>query len=338
MRFITSCAILFFSFTLCAALLGCAGTETNAGNLPQPAATTANPVDDEDAQLKKPSGFDADRAFDHVRKQVEFGPRPSGSKANEQTRAYLQQQLQSYGLKVTVDEFVAHTPSPRYPTINMANVVGELPGTTDDVIIIASHFDTKLFDNLRFVGANDGGSSTACLLEIARVLGLKKNAADRKIPQTIWFAFFDGEEAVVNWFSNDHTYGSRHMVESLTAKGQKQKIKAMILLDMIGDRELAIPKEGQSSGWLVETIWNTGRKLGYEANFPLANHYVEDDHIEFLRAGIPACDLIDFNYGGPTNPYWHNDQDTADKLSPQSLKIVGDTILKSLPKISAQVH
>lgn len=309
---------------------------------PQPVAT-ATPAPP--AEPKK-SAFDADRAFANVRKQVDFGPRPAGSPALKKTREWLIGELKSYGLKVSTQTFVAKTPSKKFPTIPMENIIAELPGKTDDVIIVSSHYDTKYFEKETFVGANDGGSSTGALLEIARVLSAMK-PEERNIPQTLQFVFFDGEEAVVEWQDGDNTYGSRHMVEELKTSGKDKKVKAMILLDMIGDKDLEIPKEAQSMPWLAEIITETGRSLGYEKEFPMSSHYIADDHIPFLQAGIPAVDLIDFTFGnvsgttspgGDDNAYWHTSGDTLDKISPRSLKVVGDTILAALPKIAARLQ
>lgn len=319
---------------------GCRSAQGGSPN-PQPVVTTPTP----EPALKK-TAFDADRAFANVKKQVDFGPRPAGSPALKKTREWLIGELKSYGLKVTTDAFVAKTPSPKMPTLQMENVIAELPGTTDDVIIVASHYDTKYFEKEKFVGANDAGSSTGALMEIARVLAAMK-PEERQIPQTIQFVFFDGEEAVVTWSGDDNTYGSRHMVKKLKESGQDRKVKAMILLDMIGDKDLAIPKEAQSVPWLADIIHETGRALGYTKEFPLEEHDIADDHIPFLESGIPAVDLIDFTFGtdqksfgpgGIYNAYWHTPQDTLDKISPQSLKAVGDTIIRALPKIAARVQ
>lgn len=320
---------------------GCRSAQ-GGSTTPQPVATAAPTPP---AEPKK-SAFDADRAYAHVKKQVEFGPRPAGSPALKKTREWLIGELKSYGLKVTTQAFVAKTPSPKKPTIPMENIIAELPGKTDDVIIVSSHYDTKYFEKESFVGANDGGSSTGALLEIARVLAAMK-PEERNIPQTLQFVFFDGEEAVVDWSDTDSTYGSRHMVGELKASGKDKKVKAMILLDMIGDKDLEIPKEAQSMPWLAEIITETGRSIGYEKEFPMSSHYISDDHIPFLQAGIPAVDLIDFTFGnvagatgpgGDDNAYWHTSGDTIDKISPRSLKVVGDTILASLPKIAGRVQ
>lgn len=286
--------------------------------------------------------FDAERAFKHIEKQVAYGPRPAGSAALEQLRAWLVAELKSYGLTVTTQPFVAKTPSKKFPTLRMENVIAELPGTSSDVIIIASHYDTKYMEDEVFVGANDAGSSTAVVLELARVLAATP-AEERRFPHTLQFVFFDGEEAVVEWEGDDNTYGSRHFVERLQATNQTKRVKAMILLDMVGDADLSIPKEYQSSAWLANILHETAHELGYGAHFPKTTHVIADDHIPFLKAGIPAVDLIDFTYGtdevnfgpgGPENAYWHTARDTVDKLNPRSLKIVGDTVLRALPKVA----
>ena len=273
--------------------------------------------------------FDANRAYQHVKNLVELGPRPSGSEAIKKAQAYIENELKSYGLKITEDRFTAQTPKGPKP---MKNIIGELAGEKSDVVIISSHYDTKLQPG--FVGANDGGSSTAAVLEMARVLSKKK-------PEyTLWFVFFDGEEAVVDWSANDgmdNTYGSRHLVEKWQADGTLKRIKAMILLDMIGDRDLDIEREGESTKWLVDTIWNTARELGHEKQFPNREQWIADDHIPFKQAGVPVIDIIDFNYG-PDNSYWHTNKDTLDKVSGESMKIVGDVVLRALPEIFKQLN
>jgi hypothetical protein len=305
--------------------------------------STSNPAaekpENED-KAKATTAFDGERAYNHVKAQVEFGPRPAGTPANEKAREYIVHELKSYGLKTTLDEFTETTPQGK---VKFNNVIAELPGESPNAIIIASHYDTKPFKDFAFVGANDGGSSTGALLEIARVMAAE-NDAGQKRKFTYWFVFFDGEEAFCQEWDeclngNDHTYGSRHMVERLRKEKQLDRVKAMILLDMIGDRDLTIPRENGSSQALVEAIWGTARQIGYGKEFPGRVFEVgDDDHMPFLRAGVPAVDIIDFEYGSSPedNDYWHTKDDTLDKISPRSLKIVGDVTLLSLPKIEAQ--
>jgi len=279
------------------------------------------------------TGFDGEKAFAHVRAQVDFGPRPAGSAALERTRQYLLAQLRSYGLKPRLEEFTPVTPKGR---VKMKNIIVEIPGARPETIIIASHYDTKEFSDFRFVGANDGGSSTGVLVELGRVLAANKSA--RRL--SIQLLFFDGEEAFCREWSeclegNDNTYGSRHTAEQISRKGLAGQYKAMILLDMVGDRNLAIPREENSSPRLVDAIWQTARELGLQRHFPNSTHWMTDDHLPFLKAGIPAVDLIDFDYGDGSESFWHTSQDTLDKIDPRSLQVVGDVVLMSLPRIEA---
>lgn len=327
LRLFTIAFALIFSLTL----LGCPG-KTN-----QP-VTTASP---DASPTKSASDFDGERAFEHVRKQVEFGPRPAGSAELEKTRGYLIDQLKSYGLNVTTDEFHPTTP---LGARKMVNITAELTGESSDVVIISSHYDTKYMKDVKFVGANDGGSSTGALLEIARVLAQKG-----KPKLTYWFVFFDGEEAFCPEWDDchnpnpadpngelpDNTYGSRRYVAQLIEKGELKRVRAMILLDIIGYKNLQLGRPSLSSRWLVDAIWQTGKQLGFGAQFVDSYESVsDDDHAPFLRAGVDAVDLIQLN----SYPYWHKKEDTLDKISAKSLKIVGDAILVSLPKIEERIQ
>ncbi len=273
----------------------------------------------------KDPGIDAARAFAHIKRAVEFGPRPSGSPAIKKTQDYIISELKSYGLKVMEDDFQGQTPKGAIP---MKNIIAELPGEKSDLVLITGHYDTKILPN--FVGANDGGSSMAAVLETARVL------AKTKPEYTLWFVFFDGEEAVVEWTGNDNTYGSRHMVDKMKTEKTLNKVRAMVLYDMIGDKELDLKRDGQSSKWLVDAIWRTAAQTPYSKHFLGNETYMSDDHVPFIEAGIPAVDLIDFNYG-PDHSYWHMPQDTLDKVSGESIKAVSDVVLKSLPEIYKQL-
>ena len=275
----------------------------------------------------KADSVDAGRAFEHVRKVVSFGPRPSGSDAIKKTQEYLIAELKSYGLRVIEDDFSGATPKGPIP---MKNIIAELPGKRSEIVIISGHYDTKLMAN--FVGANDGGSSTAAVLETARVM------AKTKPEYTVWFVLFDGEEAVVEWTGNDNTYGSRHMVEKMKKEGSLTRVKAMLLYDMIGDKGLDLRRDDASTPWLVEVIWKTGQRLGFGKHFVDEPAYIADDHVPFLQERIPAVDLIDFHFGGAENAYWHTTQDTLDKVSGESIKIVCDVVLNSLPEIFKQLN
>jgi Zn-dependent M28 family amino/carboxypeptidase len=317
------------------ALLGC---PSGGANKPVDEATTSP-----SSPAKSASDFDGERAFEHVRKQVEFGPRPAGSAELEATRNYLIEQLKSYGLKIITDEFQATTP---IGTRKLVNVTAELPGDSTDVMILSSHYDTKYFKNLKFVGANDGGSSTGALLELARVL-----AANKQKPKlTYWFVFFDGEEAFcLDWDEctnpnpadpknplPDHTYGSRRYVSQLTASNELKRVRGLILLDMVGYKNLQLGRpEELSSRWMIDLVWQTAKQIGYGEQFvSTAEGIGDDDHEPFLRAGVEALDIIQLSTYAR---YWHTKDDTLDKISAKSLKIVGDTVIVSLPKIEERL-
>src|SRR5438105_4424264 len=314
-------------------LFGCPGSANRRGD------ATVNPPDGSSTP-KTVSDFDGDRAFEYVRKQVEFGPRPPGSPELEKTRNYLIDQLRSFGLNVTTDEFQATTPVGQR---KMANIVAELPGASSDIIVVGSHYDTKLFKDFKFVGANDAGSSTGALMEIARVLAAKK---PNKL--TYRFLFFDGEEAFCTEWEQchnpnpadaktplpDNTYGSRHYVAQLIGKNEKQRVKAMILMDMMGFKNLRLGRADLGTTWLQDIVWQTGKQLGYKEFVDTTEGVGDDDHSPFLKAGIDSLDIIQLStYGVNDSEYWHTKEDTLDKVSPKSLKIVGDTIIASLPKI-----
>jgi glutaminyl-peptide cyclotransferase len=268
--------------------------------------------------------FDSARAFEHVKRLVALGPHPAGSDAIKKAQEYIESELKSFGLKVTEDSFNAQTPS---GTLAMKNIIAELPGQKPDVVLITGHYDTKLQNG--FVGANDGGSSAAAVLETARVLS-------KTTPKyTLWFVFFDGEEAVVDWSAmdgKDNTYGSRHLASKLKAEGTLTRIKALVLFDMIGDKDLDIKREGESTPWMVDAIWKSAHALGYQKSFLNSEQDISDDHLPFKEAGVPVVDLIDFNYG-PQHSYWHTNLDTLDKISGESIKMVGDAVIRALPEI-----
>jgi Zn-dependent M28 family amino/carboxypeptidase len=269
--------------------------------------------------------FDAGRAFEDIRQLVAIGPRPAGSPGAAQARAYVSRQLEAAGLKPHEQAFTASTPlGPR----QMANVVAAIPGSSRQRIVIGGHYDTKLYRQFQFVGANDGGSSTAMLLELARVL------AKRKGPFTIELVFFDGEEAMLpDWSGTDNTYGSRHYVEEARRTGTLKDVRAMLLVDMVGDRDLNIRREAHSSNWLTDIIWASARSLGHKQYFLDESEPIEDDHVNFLKAGVPSVNVIDLDYRA-----WHTPEDKIDRVSARSLQVVGDVILHALPKIEDRLE
>ena len=267
--------------------------------------------------------FDGHAAFRHVERMVRFGPRPSGSDALARTRRYLVEELKRGGLTVREEAFTAQTPD---GPIKMVNVIGEIKGRRPDVILIGGHYDTKYFRNFRFVGANDGGSSSGLLLALAETLATAPSEF------TYWIVFFDGEEARRDWSRDDSLYGSRSFVRSLRDGDKLKRLRTVIVVDMIGDRDLGIRREGGSAPWLTDLIWQSANRLGYTRHFLDSSLAVEDDHSPFIEAGVPGALLIDFDYGGRPgeNAFWHTPEDTLDKVSPQSLRIVGEVLLESL--------
>ena len=287
------------------------------------ALSTLSTVSAISAQSPSPK-FDSNRAWEHLRQLVSIGPRPSGSAAIEQTRQYIKNQLTAVGVAAVEQKWVDDTPAGRLP---MVNLMATVPGARTERIVIAGHYDTKRFTRFRFVGANDGGSSAAFLIELARVLKTRPNAF------TIELLFLDGEEAVNEvWQGTDNTYGSRHYVDVARRDGSLARLKALVLVDMIGDRDLRIKRETNSTPWLNDLIWDAARRQKLESTFVASSTPIEDDHLPFIKAGVPSVDIIDLEYEA-----WHTAGDTLDAVSARSLQSVGDVFLTALPAIEARL-
>jgi glutaminyl-peptide cyclotransferase len=268
--------------------------------------------------------FDSGRAWEHLRQLVAIGPRPSGSPAIEQTRKYIKDQLAAAGLTAVEQTWDDQTPIDR---VRMVNLIATIPGARKDRIVFAGHYDTKLFREFRFVGASDGGSSAAFLLELARAL------KSRKSPFTIELLFLDGEEARLrDWGGTDNTYGSRHYVDVAKRDGSLATLKAFVLVDMIGDRDLRIRRDTNSTPWLTNIIWETAKRQDLDGVFIPDSTRIEDDHMPFVAAAVPSVDIIDLDY----EP-WHTAKDTLDAVSARSLQMVGDVVLGALPLIEAHL-
>jgi Zn-dependent M28 family amino/carboxypeptidase len=265
--------------------------------------------------------FSGSSALRYARDAVTFGPRPSGSEAIHKLQAYILTQLKYCDCAVTEDPFVAKTPKGE---IAMKNIIAKFPGKSGRAIAVTGHYDTKNFPGRRFVGANDGASSTGLLLELAHALVGQPRTDD------VYLVFFDGEEATrEQWEGEDNLYGSRHLADRWKKDGTLARLKALVNVDMIGDRSLDIQPEGNSSRELRRVVWAVAKELGYGAYFlDEATGPIDDDHMPFLKAGVPSLDIIDFNY-----PPWHTDDDTIDKLSAQSLGIVGAVVLESIRRL-----
>lgn len=273
--------------------------------------------------------FDGGRAYKHVEDLVALGPRPTGSEALVRAADYIAAQLKASGLELREQVFEAATP--RGP-IKFRNIIGMTRrSAAGGVIVIGSHYDTKWMPGIRMVGANDGGSSVGVLLEMARVAVNQPN---------VWFVFFDGEEAMAEYGAEDGLWGSRYFVRDLNsdAKTAVERVKAMILLDMIGDARLNVGLPANSTGRLVQEVFEAARATGNRDVFGVDPREILDDHVPFLDAGIPAVDLIDFEYGSAPglNDYWHTERDTLDKISPGSLQAAGRTVLKVVESLQKQ--
>jgi len=260
----------------------------------------------------------------HAAAIVGFGPHPPGSPAQRKVGDYLIAQLKSYRLDVQSQDFQALTPN---GSLNMRNIWGVLPGKSGKIIILASHYDSKYFKDFQFVGANDGASSSAVLLEAARVLG-----HGNPTEHAIWFVFFDGEEAIREWSDFDSLYGSREFAKMLNAQQKLSSVGAFILLDLVGEKDLAFRRDTNSTPWLVDAIWAAAARLGHSDKFRQTAISVIDDHIPFAQQGVPVADIIDLDYA-----YWHTPEDTLDKLSPENMKAVAEVVLSALPDVAARV-
>jgi glutaminyl-peptide cyclotransferase len=326
--------------TLCACFLlaGLAGWRTKSDSGPSPAASSASAAPFMSAVAAAPpqsldapppestGGFDGKKAFAHVAKQVSFGPRPSGSPAIIQAQDYLQSELKSYGCTVETDSFSADTPAGRLP---MKNILVKIPGDKPGVILLGTHYDTKRLDN--FVGADDGGSSTGVMLELARLL------CPQRGKYAVWIAFFDGEEAVnLEWKDPDNRYGSRQMAARLSMSGDLAKIKEFLLADLVGGRTPHFKRDDTSTEWLNDFVWSLAAKLGYSSIFVEQRGNIGgDDHFSFTQRKVPSVDVIDLDTANDV-PYWHTPQDTLDKISAKTLAIVGHVFLESVKQLQAR--
>jgi Zn-dependent M28 family amino/carboxypeptidase len=270
---------------------------------------------------RRVAAFDGAAALAHLERLVAIGARPAGSSSSERARAYIEEQLRTLPAETRVQRFAAATP---IGSISMANIMAVLPGRRPDVIVLGGHYDTAAVVGPSFVGANDGGSSAALLLQLAQEL------APAAHEFTYWVTFFDGEEAVMEWAPGDSLYGSRHLARELKRNGTLPS--ALILVDMIGDRDLTVQKDRYSTPWLTEIIWTTARRLGYAHHFRNTTIRVEDDHLPFVQVGVPAVLLIDFGY-----PAWHTVHDTLGNMSAASLGVVGDVIRAALPAVEHEL-
>jgi glutaminyl-peptide cyclotransferase len=297
-----------------------------AAKPPFMSAVATPPSPDDVPPPSKTGGFDGQKAYEQVAKQVSFGPRPAGSAALSRLQEYLESELKSYGCAVDVDNFSADTPAGR---VAMKNFLVKIPGERPGIILLGTHYDTKRLPN--FVGADDAGSSTGVMLEIARNLCGKP-----KQRYAVWIAFFDGEEAVnVEWQDPDNTYGSREMAAKLAISGELKNVRAFLLADLVGGKNSRFRKDDTSTAWLNELVWGVARQLGYSAVFLNERSNIGgDDHFSFTKRGIPAVDVIDLD--SREVPYWHTAQDNMEQISARTLAIVGHVFLESVKALEAK--
>lgn len=299
----------------------CARSTSKNDPAPQPAsaATTAEVTPSQPDTA--PPAFNASRAMEYVKEIVGFGPRPLGSEGHKKTENYILAHLK--GDQFERDDFEITTAEGRFP---VHNIIAKFPGMKDGIIVIASHYDTNWpLRNVNYVGANDGGSSSGLLLELADQLRGKKRQG-----YSVWLLWDDAEESMkLPWDDSEALYGVRHLADKWQADGTLKKIKAFLLEDMIGDADLNIDRDTNSTPWLEDLVQQAATRVGYQSHFFAREMGVTDDHMPFLQRGVPSADLIDFDYGY-NNVFWHTTQDTLDKLSPKSLAIVGTVTLETV--------
>jgi glutaminyl-peptide cyclotransferase len=264
--------------------------------------------------------FDGARALEYTQQFVSIGPRWVGGDGHRQGEAFLRKQFLKDHLED--DNFVATTPEGAMP---MHNFIVRFPGKKDGVIVLATHYETNYpLRNVNFVGANDGAATTGLLLELANHF-----RGHMLEGYSVWLVFFDGEEAFQSWSRTDSTYGSRHLAAKWQNDGTLKHIKGFLLADMIGDKDLDIDRDTNSTPWLLDLVKEAATHYGDQSHFFARENTIDDDHIPFVLRGVPCADIIDIDYG-PNNSYHHTVQDSMDKLSSRSLTISGDTILETI--------
>ncbi|MBI4875074.1 MAG: M28 family peptidase [Acidobacteria bacterium] len=263
--------------------------------------------------------FSGASALEYTRRAVALGPRPPGSAAIRKLQTLIAGEARAQGARVEEDNFTAQTP---IGPVAMKNIIARFGGGSGRVVVLTGHYDTKHMLKIRFVGANDGGASTGFLLEMARTL------AGRNLAGQVWLVWFDGEEAFGDWSATDGIYGSRHLAARWAGDGTLPRVKALINVDMIGDKNLGILEEWNSTAALRKLVWQAAADLGYARHFLNSLSAVEDDHMPFLRQGAPALNLIDFDY-----PPWHTAGDTLDKLDAASFTVVGQVVHETLRRL-----
>ena len=303
-------------------LVACSKEKDEAAVSAEPAVAPAGHIEIKvSSDTNEGVSFNEIRAMRYVKEIVAFGPRPIGSANHKKVEDYIHSQLK--GDLVEDDAFMIDTTEGKFP---VRNIIAKYPGTRDGIIVVASHYDTNYpLRDTAYVGANDGGSSSALLLEVANQLRGRKRDG-----YSVWLLWDDAEESMrLPWFDPESLYGVRHLARKWQDDGTIKKIKAFLLEDMIGDADLNIDRDQNSTPWLEDMIYQAATRVGYQSHFFGRTNAVNDDHIPFMQLGVPSADLIDFDYGYD-NVFWHTTQDTVDKLSPKSLEIVGTVTLETV--------
>jgi glutaminyl-peptide cyclotransferase len=269
--------------------------------------------------------FRGEKALGYAQQLVDIGPRWCTSPGHLKAEAFLRSQFKND--KLEEDTFTANTPIGPVP---MRNFVVRFPGKNDGVIVLTTHYETNYpLRHTSFVGANDGASTTGLLIELANEMRGKTLDG-----YSVWLVFFDGEEAIEQWQGTDHTYGSRHLAAKWGADGTLTRVKALLLADMLGDKDLDVQRESQSTPWLLDLVAQAAKNTGHAKYFFAKTQAEEDDHMPFLQRGVAAVDVIDSDYGPhtPQQPdgWHHTPEDTMDKISAKSLSIVGDVFVESI--------
>ncbi len=319
-------------------LLATFACSPSSGNTPQEPEAPAVRVD-----TRKPIRFDGEAAWKDMVRTVELGPRHPGSPALEQTRMWIEEEARKLGLKPERETFKHKVPvTANTPTgeVEFGNVIVTLVAAVPEgappapILYVAGHIDTK-FLGPRFVGANDGGSSFGAVMELMRGV-----VAAGPRPVTYRFAFFDGEESFhpTEWSNPNNTFGSRHHANKIKGNGDLFHTGAFVLLDLVAEKDVQLDWDINSTSWLRDIVWGEAKSQGLEKHVGRGpGSAISDDHLPFKSLRVPVIDLIDLKYGGPTRPFWHSDEDTLDKCSPDSLQVIGNIVCGALPKIEDEV-
>jgi Zn-dependent M28 family amino/carboxypeptidase len=293
------------------------------------AATTM--LDTGEARGQKRPGVSGAAVYAITQQFLAAAPkRFNGSPGHLKAEQFLQQQFAPEKAKGNFeqDSFTATTPAGRQA---MNNYIVRFPGKKDGVIMLSTHYETNYpLRNINFVGANDGAATTALLIGIGQYLRVHPPEG-----YSVWLVFFDGEEAVESWSDSDSLYGSRHLAAKWSQNGTLARIKADLLADMCGDKDLNIDRDGNSTPWLLDMLAVAAKDTGHLSSIYKNQTEVLDDHLPFKQRGVPVLDIIDLDYGPPTREhpeggYHHTEEDTIDKVSPKSLQTSADLFLEMI--------